>query len=158
VSLGFLKINRDQGPVLSVNYYTIPVVDAIRNASINRSQLLYAAATGDSENTSQIFNRRPDSQLEESFSADNVRGLSEQMSLQYDVDGDGVKDALYITQNGTLAAKRIDSSLEISDEAFWEYISPRSVYEFEVLQLNNDDLPDLILRHGVSSTILVARP
>jgi hypothetical protein len=80
------------------------------------------------------------------------------MSLQYDVDGDGVKDALYITQNGTLAAKRIDSSLEISDEAFWEYISPRSVYEFEVLQLNNDDLPDLILRHGVSSTILVARP
>ncbi len=158
VSLNFLKISQDQGPVLSVSFYTIPVVDAIRNASINRTQLLYAAASGEDEGATPVFNRRPDSQLEESFSADNVRGLSEQMSLQYDIDGDGVNDALYITANGTLAAKRIDGKLEISNEPFWEYISPRSVFEFEVLQLNDDELPDLILRHGVASTILVARP
>ena len=44
------------------------------------------------------------SSLVEVFSADNVRGLSEQMSLKYDVDGDGRNDALYITENGTLAA------------------------------------------------------
>jgi len=155
VRLEFLDIGSNQNPVLSVSYYTIPVVDAIRNARINRTQLLYAAAEPDS---GLIFNRRPDSQLEESFSANNVRGLSEQMSLQYDVDADGVKDALYITDNGTLAAKRIDSDLDIASQPFWEYVSPRTVFEFDVLQLNTDELPDLVLRHGVSSTILVARP
>ena len=80
------------------------------------------------------------------------------MSLRYDVDGDGNKDALYITENGTLAAKLIDSSLQISDEPFWEYVSPRTVFEFEVLPLNEDSKPDLILRHGVSTTILVSSP
>ena len=41
------------------------------------------------------------------------------MSLKYDVDGDGRNDALYITENGTLAAKAIDADLTISDDAFW---------------------------------------
>lgn len=144
----------DAAPVLNASYYTIPVVDAIRNASINRVQLLYGAA----QDGTELFKRRPDARLEENFSADNVRGLSEQMSLQYDVDGDGRNDALYITANGTLAAKRIGPDLSIASEPFWEYVSPRTVFEFEVLQLNQDNLPDLMLRHGTSTTILVARP
>jgi hypothetical protein len=106
----------------------------------------------------QLFNRRPDSRLEESFSAANVRGLSEQMSLRYDIDGNGSKDALYITENGTLAAKQIDNQLRIADEAFWEYVSPRTVFEFEVLELNNDRKPDVLLRHGTSTTVLVTSP
>lgn len=148
-------IPRDVAPILNVSYYTIPVVDAIRNASINRIQLLYqTAASGSGE----VFARRPASRLEENFSADNVRGLSEQMSLAYDVDGDGNNDALYITANGTLAAKRINADLQIADQAFWEYVSPRSVFEFQILNLNDDELPDLMLRHGNSTTLLVARP
>lgn len=142
------------GPVLNVSYYTIPVVDALRNASINRIQLLYSP----SADAGEIFNRRPASRLEESFSADNVRGLSEQMSLQYDVDGDGRNDALYITENGTLAARQIDDALQIASEPFWEYVSPRTVFEFEVLNLNGDSQPDLMLRHGTTTTLLVARP
>ena len=78
--------------------------------------------------------------------------------MKYDVDGDGNNDALYITENGTLAAKKIGADLTISKEAFWEYISPRTVFEFEVLSLNRDKLPDLILRHGRTTTLLVARP
>lgn len=144
----------DGAPVLNASYYTIPVVDAIRNASINRIQLLYRGATDGDE----LFSRRPDSRLEETFSAANVRGLSEQMSLRYDVDGDGNNDALYITENGTLAARRINADLQIAAQPFWEYVSPRSVFEFEVLALNDDDLPDLMLRHGTTTTFLVARP
>lgn len=154
VDLNLIQLDTDTR-VLAASYYTIPVVDALRNASINRVQLLYASASTDSQD---FFSRRPDSRLEESFSAENVRGLSEQMSLLYDVDGDGRNDALYITDNGTLAARRIGQNLSIAAEPFWEYVSPRTVFEFEVLALNNDMLPDLILRHGNSTTLLVARP
>jgi hypothetical protein len=155
VKLSVIPLADSEQPALNVSYYTIPVIDAIRNASINRVQLLY----GNSEaSQGQLFNRRPNSSLEESFSAANVRGLSEQMSLQYDVDGDGNRDALYITDNGTLAAKRIDNDLVIANEPFWEYVSPRTVFQFEVLLLNEDELPDLLLRHGVSTTLLVTRP
>ena len=155
VRLNFLQLEPGAAPVLNVNYYTIPVVDAIRNASINRTQLLYGS---DTSNSGLIFNRRPDSRLEESFSATNVRGLSEQMSLRYDVDGDGMKDALYITDNGTLAAKKISRDLQIASQPFWEYVSSRNVFQFEVLQLNSDTIPDLLLRHGTSTTMLVGRP
>ncbi len=141
---------------LSVSYYTLPVVDAIRNASINRTQLLYAPeATNEAGGT--LFARRPTSQLVESFSASNVRGLSEQMSLRYDIDGDGRRDALFITERGTLAAKKIDDNLQIATQAFWEYTSDKTVFEFEVLALNSDAIPDLILRHGNSITVLVSR-
>ena len=153
--LNFVTLKPDSELILNVNSYSIPVVDAIRNAAIKRTQLIYPLNPNDSE---ALYDRRPTTRLEETFSATNFRGLSEQMSLRYDVDGDGNKDALYVTENGTLAAKRIDSSLQISDEPFWEYVSPRTVFEFEVLPLNEDGKPDLILRHGVSTTILVSSP
>ncbi len=154
VRIEFIKLTADSNPVMSVSYYTIPVVEAIRSASINRVQLLYST---DSQ-SDQLFTRRPTSRLEESFSADNVRGLSEQMSLRYDVDGDGRNDALYITANGTLAAKSVGEDLRIADEPFWEYVSPRTVFEFEVLQLNEDAIPDILLRHGTVTTLLVGLP
>jgi hypothetical protein len=152
VRLNFLRLEAGAAPVLNVSYYTIPVVDAIRNASINRIQLLYG---NDQAETGQLFNRRPNSRLEESFSAANVRGLSEQMSLRFDVDGDGRNDALYITDNGTLAARRIEPDLQIAATPFWEYVSTRSVFQFDVLSLNADSMPDLILRHGTATSVLV---
>ena len=155
VRLDFINAHTSKQPVLNVSYYTIPVIDAIRNASINRIHLLFGSNQAE---MGQLFNRRPDSRLEESFSAANVRGLSEQMSLRYDIDGNGSGDALYITENGTLAAKQIDNQLRIADEAFWEYVSPRTVFEFEVLELNNDQKPDVLLRHGTSTTVLVTSP
>tara|TARA_B110000858_G_C17809997_1_gene480610 strand:+ start:14813 stop:16360 length:1548 start_codon:yes stop_codon:yes gene_type:complete len=155
VRLNIIQLQQDSAPLLNVSYYTIPVVDAIRNASINRSQLLFGSSNA-GEN--QFFNRRPNSRLDESFSAANVRGLSEQMSLHYDIDGDGRKDALFVTENGTLAAKRIDEELAIESQPFWEYVSPNTVFEFQVLQLNQDSKPDLLLRHGTTTTLLVATP
>ena len=153
--LNFVTLKPDSEMILNVNSYSIPVVDAIRNAAIKRTQLIYPLNSAESET---LYERRPSTRLEETFSATNFRGLSEQMSLRYDVDGDGNKDALYVTENGTLAAKRIDSTFQISEDPFWEYVSPRTVFEFEVLPLNDDDKPDLILRHGVSTTMLVSSP
>jgi len=155
VRLNVISLEQDSAPLLNVSYYTIPVVDAIRNASINRSQLIFGS---DDAGENQFFNRRPNSRLDESFSAANVRGLSEQMSLQYDIDGDGRKDATFVTENGTLAAKKINEDLTIASQPFWEYVSPNTVFEFQVLQLNQDSRPDLLLRHGAATTFLVAAP
>ncbi|MCP5346879.1 MAG: VCBS repeat-containing protein [Gammaproteobacteria bacterium] len=152
VNLDVLDLDLDGTPELTVSYYTIPVVEAIRNTSIVRSQLIYG------RDPERLFSRRPQFRLDESFSASDVRGLTEQMSLQQDVDGDGRPDALYITTEGAVAARRINADLSIDETPFWEYVPSRTVTGFEVNDLNQDNVPDLILRHSSSYTVLVARP
>ena len=142
-------------PVLSVSYYTIPVVEALRSASVNRVQLIYDS---DGAKPGQLFNRRPATRLEDSFSAESVRGLAEPTSLRFDVDGDGRNDALFITANGTLAARRINDDLSLDDDPFWEYVSSRIVFGYTVTHLNDDALPDLLLQHGTVTTFLTAVP
>lgn len=142
-------------PTLNVSYYTIPVVEAIRNASITRVNLIYE---NDIVDNALLFGRKPISRQEENFGVENIRGLAEQLSLDFDIDGDGTKDAVYITENGTLAAKKVHSDLTIAQDPFWEYILPKTVFEFKILRLNDDKVPDLILRHGTSITVLVSRP
>lgn len=155
VRLDFISLEANTAPVLNVSYYTIPVVDVIRNASINRTQLFYGT---DDVESGQLVNRRPASKFEESFSASNVRGLAGEMSTDFDIDGDGRKDALYITDSGTLAAKHINEELQIADEPFWEYVAPRWVFEYALLQLNGDNKPDLLLYHNGATTVLVTSP
>lgn len=149
VDLHAIDIDGDGKPELNVSYYTIPVVEAIRNTSIVRTQLIYA------RDDAPLFSRRPQSRLEENFSASNVRGLAEQMSLRDDVDGDGRPDALFITAEGAIAARRIDADMRIEEEPFWEYVPARAVIGFNVVNLNQDEIPDLILRHSSSYTVLV---
>jgi hypothetical protein len=155
VDLNFVDLDMDGRPELNVSFYTIDIVDAIRNTSIVRTQLLYRnEATG----TGQIFARRPQSRLEESFSASNVRSLAEQMSLRFDIDNDAAIDAIYIADDGTLAAKHIDAALNIASEPFWQFVPSRTIIGFTVRHLNSDDIPDLVLRHGSAVTLLVGTP
>ena len=138
---------------LSVSYYTIPVVNAVRNASIVRSQLLFQQGSG-----GQVFTTRPDFKLDQNFSAEALRGLSAQMNLQADVDNDGRTDAVYVTEDGTLAAKSIDASLRISDTPFWQYVPERSIMNFGVEDINGDGVSDFYLRHSSALTVLVSQP
>ncbi len=151
LELNAIDLDADGTPELTVSYYTIPVVEALRNTSIVRSQLIY----GRGEDL--LFSRRPLFRFDQSFSASDVRGLAEQMSLEHDVDGDGRPDALYITNEGAVAARRINGDLSIDEEPFWEYVPARTVTGFDVVNLNQDSVPDLVLRHSSSYTILVAR-
>lgn len=140
-------------PQLSVSYYTIPVVNAVRDASIVRTTLLFNRSSGQG-----VFNSRPDFLLEESFSASTVRGLSSPIVFDADLDVDGRRDALYLTPEGTLAAKRIDDSLRLAASPFWQYVPTRSITGFTVRDLNGDGRPDLILDHSNTVTVLVTAP
>ncbi len=138
---------------LSVSYYTIPVINAVRNASIVRSQLLFQQG-----GNGQVFNSRPDFKLDQNFSADTLRGLSSQMNLQADVDNDGTNDAVYVTDDGTLAAKSIGADLRIADTPFWQYVPERSIMNFGVEDINADGVSDFFLRHSSALTVLVSQP
>lgn len=145
----------DGHPELSVSYYTIPVVNAIRNTSIVRTQLLY----GNNGDTDQHrFNNRPDFSLEESFSASSIRGLSSPIVVDTDLNGNGRSDALYLTADGTLAAKAIDNNLQFADTPFWQYVPQLTIIGFSVQDLNGDGIPDLLLNHSNSMTVLVSSP
>ncbi len=143
------------GMALAATYYAVPALEAIRNTGVQRVTMLYS---GEGAEPGQIFARRPAMRLEETFSVDNVRGLAEPITFGHDLDGDGRSDALYVTERGTLAARRIDDELRLEEGDFWEHISPRSVFQVEVKRLNGDATPDLILRHSTTSTVLVSMP
>ena len=159
LNLSITDINQDGRPQLSITYYTIPIVGAIRNSSIVRTQLIYGSSAGGSNaGGNQLFNSRPDFKLDETFSASSIRGLSEQIYLQADLSGNGRIDALYLTSEGILAAKAIDASLRFADQPFWQYVPARTITSFEVTDLNNDGVPDIILYHSNTASILVSAP
>lgn len=153
LEVSVLDLDGNGGAQLSVSYYTVPLINAVRNASIVRSQLLFASGTN-----GQLFNTRPDSKLDENFSADTVRGLSSQIEMQTDIDGDGRKDAVYVSHEGTLAAKTIDRSLRFADKPFWQYVPARTILDFGIEELNGDGIADLYLYHSSALTLLVSAP
>lgn len=136
---------------LGAVYHTVPAAETLRGAGVDRVRLLY-------DGDGPVFGRRPAARLEERFSADAARALAGRSSLRFDVDGDGRPDAMQVTADGALTARRIGEDLQVAREPFWEYVPRRAVLGFEVLSLNGDALPDLVLRHGAALTVLVARP
>ena len=153
LEVSVLDLDGKGSTALSVSYYTIPVINAVRNASIVRSQLLFAPGTN-----GQLFNTRPDFKLDENFSADTVRGLSAQIEMQTDINGDGRKDAVYVSNEGTLAAKAIDRNLRFADTPFWQYVPNRSILDFGMEDMNGDGIADLFLYHSTALTLLVSTP
>ncbi len=155
LNVSVVDVDQDGRPELSISYYTIPVINAIRNTSIVRSQLIYAN-TGAAQGPQ--FASRPQLKLDESFSASSVRGLSAQIHLQSDLNGDGRNDALSLTSEGTLIARSIDADMRFSSQPFWQHVPARGILGFEVTHLNDDAVPDLILYHSNSASILVSTP
>lgn len=141
-------------PDLSINYYTIPVTSNLRNPSIVRTQLLYRGGAG----SGGLFSSRPDSRLDENFSASNIRALYEPMHLQADINNNGRIDALYVADDGTLSAKAIDSNLRLASNPFWQYVPNRTIIGFDVRDMNGNGIPDIILHHSTATTVLISSP
>lgn len=154
LTISSTNVTQGGSAFLTVNYYTIPVVNAIRNASIVRSHLMYAP----SKTGGQLFNSRPDFRLDETFSATEVRGLSSLMRIDSDLNGDAANDAVYITSSGALAAKAISPALQLASEPFWQHVPNRSILRFEIRELNGDNKPDFVLFHSNAISLLVSTP
>jgi hypothetical protein len=161
LEVNFSDLNNDGKPELGVTYFSTPVLDALRNTSVQRSRLIYAnvsaAEAARGEEPGLLFSRRPDYKYDESISADNVLGLTSFGNLEVDLDGDGKKDYLQIAGDGTLTARTIDdASLQMAAETFWQYVPNQIVVGFTTEELNADKRPDIVLHHSLHVTVLVS--
>jgi hypothetical protein len=160
LEIDFSDLDNDAKPELGVSYFSIPVLDALRNTSIQRTRLIFAniAGAGSAQTPEQnlLFSRRADYKLDESLSADNILSLTSFGNLQVDLDGDNRKDYLQIAGNGTLTAKAVNTNFQIETEAWWQYVPNHIVVGFTTEELNTDARPDIILRHSQHFTLLVS--
>lgn len=161
----FNDLTGDAKPELIISFYTIPVMDVIRDVRVQRTRLLYRnnGANFDSslEKSDQgeqvVFNRRPDYKLEEKFAASSILAINALANLNHDIDNDQQNDYLYVAADGTLQARTIDSeSLQINAEEFWQYVPDHSILSLRVKELNDDSKPDLILYHSLHFTVLIS--
>ncbi len=134
-------------------------MDALRSGSMLRSTLIYAgnpAATDEGE--ALAFARRPQVKLEDKFSADSVKGLTERPHFSADLSGDGRKELLALDPKGAVTAKAIGEDLEIAGEPFWRFVPLHLVESVVPVVINQDDSTDFVLIHQDAVTVLVSRP
>ncbi|MGQ9425676.1 FG-GAP repeat domain-containing protein [Gilvimarinus sp. F26214L] len=152
-------LNGDGHPELIVSYYSLAAMDAIRSGSMVRTTLIYKGpgASGDGEGA-RLFDRRPDVKIEDKFSAQSVKGLTERPHFSADVDGDGRVEMTALDDDGALIASAISDDLQIADEPMWRFVPLHLIQSIFPQQLNADESTDLLLTHQNAVTVLVSRP
>lgn len=165
LKVDFIDLNEDSKPELNISYYTIPVMDVIRDVRIQRTRLLYEnkglssdrSTDADDEEEHLVFNQRPDYKLEEKFAADDFLALNSLDRLGADINNDQKIDYIYIAGDGTLKAKTISSeTLGIDNTAFWQYVPDHAILDVTLEELNADSMPDLVLFHSLHFTLLIS--
>lgn len=164
VSFSLSDINGDNTPDLIVGAYQISALNALRDGALVRLSLIYSGnpnfildqqAKQSTEQT--LFNRRPDFKLEENFSAEDIKGLSEAVNFSLDINGDGNKDAIAVDKRGALAARTLNKEFELQDEPHWEFVPLHFVQNINSKSLNSDGRPDFVIRHQKAITVLVSQ-
>lgn len=151
-------INRDGHSDLILGAYQISAVNALRSGALVRVSLIYSGNPNFEPGKDQpLFSRRPDFKLEESFSADDIKGLTEPVDYTPDIDGDGINDAIAIDKRGALTAKAINAQFQLQSEAFWDFVPLHFIQQVNNYTLNLDERPDFVLRHQSAVTVLVSR-
>ena len=153
VDLDVVDIDNDAKPELVASYYTISAVDALRNGNMVRTTLLYDNGTA----TGELFSRRPQSKRDDKFSATAFRGITQRINFNADVDGDGIKEAVAMDNEGALTASTV-SKLTIGNEPHWRFVPLHVIQQFELVDLNADKSTDFLLSHQKALTVLVSQP
>jgi hypothetical protein len=158
VNFRLSDINGDGRSDLILGAYNISALDALRDGALVRLSLIYSGNPNFKAGSDQpLFSRRPDFKLEENFSADDIKGLTEPVDFTQDINGDGKKDAVAIDKRGALTAKTLDQQFRLQNTAFWDFVPLHFIQQVESHRLNQDQRPDFILRHQSAVTVLVSR-
>lgn len=160
VEVQLIDLNDDKQAELIVSYYSLAAMDALRDGSMLRTTLIYAgnpAATED-DGEALAFGRRPNSKMEDKFSADSVKGLTERPHFSADLTGDGRKEVIALDDSGAVVAKAISADLQISSDPIWRFVPLHLVESLIPEALNQDRSTDFLLIHQNALTVLVSRP
>jgi len=158
VNFRFSDINNDKRSDLVVGAYQISALGALREGALVRISLIYQGNANYSlDGEHDLFNRRPDFKLEENFSADDIKGLTQPVDYGLDLDGDGNKDAISIDKRGAIIARTMNKQFQLQSQTAWEFVPLRFIQRVQDHNLNNDQRPDFILHHQEGITVLVSR-
>lgn len=153
IAVEFESIHRGAAPFLLINTVTTPLRKILTEIELHRNLLVFG-----SDRTEQgLFKKRPSLTSTQSINIDSFRNLMPS-TLQFDLDSDGSNDILECKSDGTVQALRIDETPRLDSEPFWQFTPEFAVFTTRSDDLNNDQLPDLILNHTSAVTLLISRP
>ena len=152
IGVEFASLYGGAEPVMVVNTVTAPVRKILAEIELNRNLLLFARG----ESGQGVYQRKPSVTLTTSINIDSFRNLMP-TTLRIDLNSDGVNDLVGCNSDGTVQAWRLDESLQLDTEAFWQFTPEYAVFAARAEDLNSDQVPDLILRHSTAMTYLISR-
>lgn len=159
VEVQLIDLNDNKQPELIVSYYSLAAMDALRSGSMLRTTLIYAGnPASEDDGEALAFARRPNSKMEDKFSADSVKGLTERPHFSADLTGDHRKEVIALDDSGAVVAKTIAADLQIASDPIWRFVPLHLVESLVPEALNQDQSMDFLLIHQNALTVLVSRP
>ena len=146
-----VDLDGDGAPELVVSSYHISTLNTLTQGTIIRKLLIFR------RDPEKVFATRAVFQLEEKFSAREVKGLGQRMIFEADIEGTGRHGALVVDRDGALVLLPINDDLSMESEPSWRFVPRHVILVVNTASLNGDRRTDLILRHMRSLTVLVSR-
>ncbi|MCY3885858.1 MAG: hypothetical protein OXG24_13205 [Gammaproteobacteria bacterium] len=153
IGVEFEPIRQGENPLMLINTVTAPLRKLLTEIELHRNLLLFEM----DESEKGVFNQKPSLTSTHSINIDSLRNLMPS-TLRFDLDLDGSNDILECKSDGTVQALSIDTRTFKTTQPFWQFTPEYAVFSAETDDLNNDQLPDLILKHSTAVTYLVSRP
>ena len=150
-----IDYNQDGLPELVIDSYSISITKTITSGSVTRKLLIYAGLKpGDGV---PLFDRRPSFTYEETFTVNDFKGLMVNRSFSGDIDGDGIKDMVFMDNDGALTATRINHDLRMETEPFLRFVPMHFIVGNRLVKLNKDEKTDIIIEHQRALTLLTSQ-
>lgn len=153
IGVEFEPIRQGENPLMLINTVTAPLRKLLTEIELHRNLFLFQV----DETEKGVFNQKPSLTLTQSINIDSLRNLMPS-TLRFDLNLDGSNDILECRSDGTVQALSIDKQTFRTTQPFWQFTPEYAVFSAETDDLNNDQLPDLILKHSTAVTYLVSRP
>ncbi len=146
-----IDLDGDRRVELAVTSTEIPATSVATGGRVERRLFIHRSG-GD-----RPFDPRPALRHEETFTASEIEGIGLGIVLDADLLGRGIRDALSVERDGTIAARHLTRDLGLESAPFWRFDPGRRIRGIEARDLNGDGRSDVILRHRRGLTLMVSR-